>query len=76
MKMSNGQIYLKKCPFCGAPANIGRRGKLYEVWSRHSDQCLLYPYKNPVGFDRDALVRKWNKRADDRKIIDEDWTEE
>lgn len=71
--MSNGVIRLKKCPFCGSTARLGKRGRLYEVWAQHSDQCLLHDYKYPVSFDRDALVRKWNMRKAGEQIdIDED----
>lgn len=62
----NGVIYLKRCPFCGATAKLGRKGRLYEIWAHHSDECILVGYKPPMGFDRDALARRWDKRAEGR----------
>lgn len=54
---------LKWCPFCGAPAELEKKGDLFSVKVRHGNDCLLYPIKIPPTFGRDAITRKWNTRA-------------
>lgn len=54
---------LKECPFCGAPAELTRKGDLFSVKVRHGNDCLLYPIRIPPTFGREAITRKWNTRA-------------
>lgn len=58
---------LKECPFCGAPAELEKKGDLFSVKIRHGNDCLLYPIKIPPTFGREAITRKWNTRAGETK---------
>lgn len=55
---------LKKCPFCGAQAKLEKHGEVYCIKVRHLNDCLLHEIKIPGTFGWEAIVRKWNRRAE------------
>ena len=59
--------YLKRCPFCGAPAKFheikegDNEGSEYIECSQcHASTSLMYPLMDDV---KELLAEKWNKRV-------------
>lgn len=55
---------LKTCPFCGAQAKLEKHGEVYRIKVRHLNDCLLHEIKISGTFGWEAIVRKWNRRAE------------
>ena len=55
---------LKTCPFCGAQAKLEKHGEVYCIKVRHLNDCLLHEIKIPGTLGWEAIVRKWNRRAE------------
>ncbi len=67
-----GKIELKPCPFCGGEMAIdavpgyNMKDTMYFLVGEpeHAKDCMIGAMATPRSYDKDMLVKFWNRRAD------------
>ena len=63
--MSDREIKLKPCPFCGGKAKVGTTGYSYKVYC-DTPSCDVRP-NTRFHKTRENAIKAWNRRANDER---------